>query len=352
MRCKVCILLLFGFMLPRLNTLGCIWDAETMIQERLEHPDMAKLILGEPPSPPDPAPLRKRIHDLTASPQTNDPVWWNNLAGAHLRLGEAREAVALLETVTNKFPDDYGIHANLGTAYHLLGRYQDAEREIGRDLEINPDAHFGVEKYHLALLQYLVRDAQYQKDHVYADEWSYVFVTSPQLRYVRPDSLLDIAMTNEPERDVLEYAETNGTSSNSKDSAMVWLRRFVAETPPPYRYKWDLAADPKFRDGVMYMATMNPKEPACFVMLGIACVKAREYNLAVAAFKRAIQLGSPQADILQSKNADLEEYITKSHQNMWPFDGLMALGAAVIVLYIVLKIRDRKRKKSAEPQAG
>jgi hypothetical protein len=48
MRCKVCILLLFGFMLPRLNTLGCIWDAETMIQERLAHPDMAKLILGEP----------------------------------------------------------------------------------------------------------------------------------------------------------------------------------------------------------------------------------------------------------------------------------------------------------------
>lgn len=354
MRRKVFILVFLASLLAGADTLACIWDAETMIQERLAHPDMAKLILGEPPAPPDSAPLRKRIRDLTASPQTNDPAWWNNLAGAHLRLGEAKEAVALLETVTNRFPDDYGVHANLGTAYHLLGRYQDAEREIGRDLEINPDAHFGVERYHLALLQYLVRDAQYQKDHVYVDEWSYVFDTSPQLRYVRPDGLLDITMTNEPERDALEYAETNGTSpaSNSPDPEMLWLRRFVAGPPPPYRYKWDLAADPKFRDGVMYMATMNPKEPACFVMLGIACVRAREYNLAVAAFKRAIKLGSPQVDLLQSKIADLEEYITKSHQAMWPFDGLIALCAALTVLYVVLKIRGWKRRKSALPQAG
>ena len=70
-------------------------------------------------------------------------------------MGQPREVVELPEPLREKFANDYGFHANLGTAYHLLGRYPEAEREIARDLEINPDAHFGLEKYHLALLQYL-----------------------------------------------------------------------------------------------------------------------------------------------------------------------------------------------------
>jgi tetratricopeptide (TPR) repeat protein len=271
--------------------------------------------------------LRQRIHDLTASPQTHDPVWWNNLAGAHLRLGEAREAVALLETVTNKFPDDYGIHANLGTAYHLLGRYQDAEREIGRDLEINPDAHFGVEKYHLALLQYLVRDAQYQKDHVYVDEWSMAFQMSPVPFLFGPQGKIKKGETNQSVEQFLNHVGTNDVE------------------PPPYRYDWDLAKDPKFRDGIMYMATMNPKEPACFVMLGIACHHAHEYNLAEAAYKHAITLGSPQADILQQHVSALEHYISESNNNRLSHYGFVALAALVIGLYIAFKIRQRNRRK-------
>jgi Flp pilus assembly protein TadD len=313
MKCKVFILVFLSLLLACANTLACIWDAETMIHERLAHPDMAKLILGEPPAPPDPAPLRQRIQELTTSPQTNDPNWWNNLAGAHLRLGEANEAVALLVTVTNKFPDDYGIHANLGTAYHLLGRYADAEREIGRDLEINPDAHFGVEKYHLALLQYLVRDAQYQKDHVYVDEWSEGFIQSPSIRIML--LLKDVGTNN--------------------------------DEPPPYRKKWDLAKDPKFQDGVMYMATMNPKEPACFVMLGIACQRARQYNLAAAAYKRALSLGSPQADILRNRVNALEHYISESNNYTLSHYAAVAMAALVIGLYVAFKIHQRKRRKPA-----
>ena len=77
------------------------------------------------------------------------------MPGACLRLGQPREVVKLPEPLREKFANDHGFLANLGTAYHLLGRYPEAEREIARDLEINPDAHFGLEKYHLALLQYL-----------------------------------------------------------------------------------------------------------------------------------------------------------------------------------------------------
>ena len=43
---------------------------------------------------------------------------------------------------------------------------------------MNPDAHFGLEKYHLALLQYLIRDAKYQSRHVYVDEFTAHFLTA------------------------------------------------------------------------------------------------------------------------------------------------------------------------------
>ena len=115
--------------------------------------------------------FKNRIKNLEANRDEKNSVWWNNLAGAYLRLNQPATAVKLLEPVVSKFPNDYGIHANLGTAFHLLD-VQDAEKEIARDLEINPDAHFGLEKYHLALLQYLVRDADYKREHVYIDEFS------------------------------------------------------------------------------------------------------------------------------------------------------------------------------------
>ena len=334
-------------LLSRVTSTACIWDAETLLQERFKSPDMAAVILKPPPPPPDPGPLRQRIKDLTASPQKNDPNWWNNLAGAHLRLGEAKEAAALLETVTNRFPDDYGVHANLGTAYHLMRRYQEAEREIARDLEINPDAHFGLERYHLALLQYLTRGAGYQKDHVYIDEWSDAFLREPHFRFARSTGKLSPWNTNGLDENRLAFLEKNwdGNSNGWPGEEITQLRSYAGQPPPPYRYKWDLAADPKFKDGVLYMATMNPKEPACFVMLGIACNRARDYNLAVAAFQRAADLGSPQADVLAVKITALKDYITESHKNTWPFYGLLSLAPLLIILAIVLKVKQWKRGK-------
>jgi len=121
-----------------------MWDAESLSREKSRSHDLAQTILGETSTLEDTNRLRARIKELESDRHEEDPMWWNNLAGAHLRLNEAQAAATLLEPVVAKFPDDYGIHANLGTAYHLLARYQDAEKEIARDLEINPDAHFWV----------------------------------------------------------------------------------------------------------------------------------------------------------------------------------------------------------------
>jgi len=140
---------------------ACIWDSDTLSDEKKHSPTLAAAILSPQTTQVDVKALRTRIVKLQAAPNETDPAWWGDLSGAYLRLGEAAEAVKILEPLTNRFATNYALHANLGTAYHLLGRYVDAEREIARDLEINPDAHFGLEKYHLALLEYLMRDEEY-----------------------------------------------------------------------------------------------------------------------------------------------------------------------------------------------
>jgi hypothetical protein len=218
-------------------THACIWDADTLADERKARPALAELILNEKPASPDPKPFRDRIAKLKAAPRENDAAWWNDLAGAHLRLGEAAEAAKILEPLVSKFTNDYGIHANLGTAYHLLGRYADAERHIARDLEINPEAHFGLEKYHLALLRYLNRDAEFQKEHVYLEPWS--------------DSL-----RNDDAFSLPSYAQAK---TNKFDE------QFLEAT--------------NLLDGTMYMAELNPNQPACWVMLGLICTRYGDADL-------------------------------------------------------------------------
>jgi hypothetical protein len=221
-------------MFSAMSAKACIWDAVTLTEERARRPNLAQAVEGTFKTTNDLAALRLKIQKLEAAPQ-DSAEWLNELAGTYLRVGDAEKAVALLEPALSRFPTDYGVHANLGTAYHLLGNYKAAEREIARDLEINPDAHFGLERYHLALLQYLVRDPAYQKEHVYIDEWTGAFTDN--LAQWLSDST----------------DKSTGLYSVQRDYA----KKSSGEDAPSYLLKWNLASDPKFEDGVIYMATLN-----------------------------------------------------------------------------------------------
>jgi|SRR5882672_250879 len=334
------------------NLAACIWDADTLWQERRTHPKMADAILGPIAKPPDPASLRHRIQQLLQSRRDDDPDWWNNLAGAHLRLGQPLEAATLLEPVLQKFETNYGVHANLGTAYHLLGRYQEAERQIARDLEINPDAHFGLEKYHLALLQYLSRDTNYQYRHVYVDEFTESFLQGGTRAYTRPMAMpVDGGETNAAQRVELE-GELRRLPASGED-AQLERRHFLhalanLDTPPTYGERWDLGTDPKLEEGVIYMASLNPREPACFVMLGIKSLRNRDLNLAIKAYERAIQLGSPQRDLLQSRIDSLRAHIHEARMQNLPLYVAVCLIAGAVALYVILKTRRRIRKQHAD----
>ena len=349
------ILLLF---LP-LAANACIWDAQTLWREKHRSHDLAQTILDNQQTPENTNELRATIKTLEANRRENDPVWWNDLAGTYLRLNQPEKAVKVLEPLLQKFPNDYGIHANLGTAYHLLGRYADAEKEIARDLEINPNAHFGLEKYHLALLQYLARDPKYQFRHVYVDEFTPGFLMNLHgggghpffVTYERSYEGKDEAETNGPAEVEAEYESRVKTNGDKYDIAQALISVAEADPPPAYRAKWNLESDPNFEAGVIYMAQLNPKEPACWTMLGIAAWDKRDYHLAVSAFKKAIALGSPQAKLLQERIDGLNEYIAHSRENdpvVLLFTFVVAVSVALLVVfYIFSKIRRWRRARAA-----
>lgn len=304
---------------------ACIWDSDTLFLEKHARPKMAKVILDPASVAADDKQLLARIDQLRADPKTNSAAWWNELAGANLRLGRAQAAVDLLKPVVESFPNDYGMHANLGTAYHLLGRYAEAERHIARDLELNPDGHFGLERYHLALLQYLARPADYQSRHLYIDEWTGRFFRGHFLHLGKPAAKL----------------ERGQTGYESPPEA-------INDVPPPYRYQWDLAGDPKCEEGLIYMASLNPGQPACFVMLGVKCLANHDLNLAAAAYERAIQLGSPQRGILLERVSKIRAHIRQAQRLMLPFAGLCAVVASLVLYYLAGTLKRVIKSKFAK----
>ena len=332
------------------NASACINDSfvsKTLLEEKIEHGSLANAILNPTVEVPDTNALQQRLTELQGNPRTNDVTWWNDLAGAYLRLGKAQMAATLLEPVTNQFAANYGIHANLGTAYHLLGRYAEAEREIARDLEIDPEAHFGVEKYHLALLQYLMRDKYYQIGHTYVDEFSdgflYSYRFSAYERRLLPDAVENTPLDAGDKKEMDEIINGLKTSTNIFSDLQSLKPYELRLSPPAYRMKWDLGSDPKLEQGVIYMASLNPKEPACWVMLGIVAKHQNNVQLAKVAFEKAVQLNSLQAPILKYRLAYLDRYAARPFglTNFMIFF-MILFGTALVIICILIYRACRK----------
>jgi tetratricopeptide (TPR) repeat protein len=70
-----------------------------------------------------------------------------------IKLGKAREMIPILDSLHKKYPKDYNIAANLGTAYELVGYNTKALEFIQKAVAINPSSHFGSEWIHINLLK-------------------------------------------------------------------------------------------------------------------------------------------------------------------------------------------------------
>ena len=156
------------------------------------------------------------------------------------------------------------------------------------------------------------------------------------------------------------YASLGRTNHEKRDLAQVLGMVASLDARPAYRSKWNLAEDPKFEEGVVYMASLNSKEPACSVGLGIACWRKGQLNLAKAAFEKAIQLGSTQSETLQMNIAGIDGFLGQAHYSYLPFLPrssnpllflvVVSLIPIFILCFIASRIRRGRRQSGVHPE--
>jgi tetratricopeptide (TPR) repeat protein len=168
------------FLISLLPAAGCIWDRDTWREEAKGRIDTLKAITGwfdrYPPRYYEMR-LERVTKELEANPQKLN--LYDDAGVACNRLGRYDEAIAWMakkKAVLDAIPgtsanmDRYRYHANLGS---FLGNrwatrpaaernadfsdLKEATEHIADAISLNPDAHFGREKYQLKLFQWLLK---------------------------------------------------------------------------------------------------------------------------------------------------------------------------------------------------
>ena len=140
---------------------ACMWDYDTLHEERSRFPSVLELIVGHFPQHSD-AFYEWRIADREAAVADLDPdnpvtlPMRDDMAVAHDKLGRPERAIELMQRSLEIDPDRYETHANLGTFCIHSGEYEPGLEHIERAIEINPDAHFGREVVQKRLVEYVL----------------------------------------------------------------------------------------------------------------------------------------------------------------------------------------------------
>ncbi len=134
---------------------ACLWDYDTLKQERARFPSTLELITGKFLRH-SPEFYRWRIEDrlkkLQADP--NQLAYYDDLAVAYEKTGQHEKAIETMLAKEKIKPGLYETYSNLGTFYILAGDFKKGLPFIDKALAINPDAHFGREKYQKWLVEY------------------------------------------------------------------------------------------------------------------------------------------------------------------------------------------------------
>jgi tetratricopeptide (TPR) repeat protein len=155
-RIKASIFALLGVFLFAPLALACLWDSDTLQMERLRFPGVLEIITGKFVRHSKDYyewRIKDRLKKLEAAP--NDPALIDDLAVGYDKLGRYDEGIAVLEKSLAAHPDRYETLANLATLLFHAGRLEESKQYVQRALEINPNAHFGREKYQLLLTEYV-----------------------------------------------------------------------------------------------------------------------------------------------------------------------------------------------------
>lgn len=153
-------------LIPVASALACLWDTETLFQERAVTPTVLETIVGKFLRHSQ-AYYQWRIDDrlekLKGDPE-ND-LLLDDLAVAYEKLGRHDEAIEVAKQQLMRNPKRYESLANLGTFLIHQGDLTEGLDYIESAIAVNPDAHFGREKYQVVLVKYVLshsKDGEYE----------------------------------------------------------------------------------------------------------------------------------------------------------------------------------------------
>lgn len=143
----------------------CLWDYDTLKQERRRFPTTLELITGQFPRHSD-SYYQWRVKDRTERMAAGElsPEMFDDLAVAHSKLGHDQRAIELMGEKEAAHPGLYETVANLGTFHIHAGQLQTGADHVIEAIRINPDAHFGREIYQEMLVRYVL-ETRAQADH-------------------------------------------------------------------------------------------------------------------------------------------------------------------------------------------
>ena len=142
------------------TAVACLWDFDTLAQERAKFPSALELIVGKFPRH-SPAFYQWRIEDRQAKLNSGDDQasYYDDIAVAHDKLRQDDQAIEWMHKKAAKFNDSvdnrYKTAANLGTFYLHSRQLDKGIEQLELAIQINPNAHFGRERYQLYLAKYI-----------------------------------------------------------------------------------------------------------------------------------------------------------------------------------------------------
>lgn len=152
---KTLAVLILGF-LSAAGAHACIWDGDTLAMEHARFPGTAEVIAGNfPRHSREFYEWRKSRCEAALAKDSQQVAIYDDLAVAQHKLGDHRGAIATMQAKEKVAPGLYETFSNLGTFYIYTGELDEALKWIDKALAINPNAHFGREKYQKWLVEWL-----------------------------------------------------------------------------------------------------------------------------------------------------------------------------------------------------
>ncbi len=174
--CRLLYVLFLAALLSLSPAHACLWDSDTLATEAKGLPDVVQVITGRfERNPPLFYEMRLARVSKEIQSQPAKLELYDDAAVACDRLHRSREAIVWMakkRAQLKPFPQDkehwYRYHANLGTfqAHDWLrsganrkniSQMKSARDHIARAIKINPDAHFGREKYQLMAMEWIIK---------------------------------------------------------------------------------------------------------------------------------------------------------------------------------------------------